>query len=526
VALEVTGRSTVREEVAAMSGALSPAVAEACAALRPQLQPDSAGKIGHVLTRLDGPLQVAVAGRIKSGKSTLVNALIGRRVAPTDVRECTRLVTRFQYGTVDRVEVVAVDGTRRTVPYDNDGLVPTDLGTEPDKIAYLDAFLTSATLRGLTVIDTPGLGSLDRASSRRTEVLLGAGGGAPVAVDEVAAEPGVDAGSRAAVAQAEAVLYVLTQSARADDAAALAVFGAYSVPQASGPINALGVLTKADQVVPAGSEDEWTAALWLAASQAAALRNKVWDVLPLVGIVAEHTGTGGFTEADADTLRQIAALSADQRELMFLAADLFVGPELAVPVAARARLLERLGLYGARRAVDLLAADPALTAGELRRRLADMSGFPAVRDMLESTFRRRADGIKANVALAALEVVAAQAAPADRLRIRDAIEDLTARPEAHLLRLLEVATLVSSGEVTLPPELDAELSRLVGDPEPAAQLGLPAGAPVDALRAAALDAAGRWRSFATFGSNPAQSRVAHVVHRGFFLLWQRLGGPA
>ena len=45
-------------------------------------------------------------GRLSSGKSTLVNALIGRRVARTDVAECTRLVTRFRYGTADRVEVV------------------------------------------------------------------------------------------------------------------------------------------------------------------------------------------------------------------------------------------------------------------------------------------------------------------------------------------------------------------------------------------------------------------------------------
>jgi len=509
-----------------MDGALSRVVAEACAALRPVLRPETAAKVGHVLTRLDGPLQVAVAGRIKSGKSTVVNTLIGRRVAPTDVRECTRLVTRFQYGTVDRVEVVQVDGTRQTLPYDQDGLVPAELGTEPDRIAYLDAYLTSATLHGMTVIDTPGLGSLDRASARRTEVLLGAGGGAPVPVAEVQpapGEPGLDAGSRAAIAQAEAVLYVFTQAARADDEDALAIFQAYSTPQASSPINALGLLNKADQVMPGpDAADEWTAAAALATGQAAALRHRVWNVLPLVGIVAEATETGHFTEADADTLRQLAALDQAERELLFLSTDLFVRPEVPVPVAARSRLLERLDLYGVRRAVELLHAEPGLTAGVLRRRLSDLSGFPLVRDLLESAFRRRADGIKANVALAALDVVAAQAPPADRARIRDAVEELTARPEAHLLPLLQAAALVTSGVVPLPDELAGELARLVGSAEPGEQLGRP-GAGTGALREAALEAAARWRSFATFGSTPAQSRIAHVVHRGFFLLWQRLG---
>lgn len=509
-----------------MGGLLGDAVGTACAELRPALRPTTAAQLDQVLTRLAGPLQLAVAGRIKSGKSTVVNALIGRRVAPTDVRECTRLVTRFQYGTVDRVEVVHTDGTRRTVPYDSDGLVPADLGADTDRVAYVDAYLTSAILRAVTVIDTPGLGSLDRASSRRTEVLLGAGGGAPVSADEVtprAGEPGLDAGSRAAIAQAEAVLYVLTQAARADDEQALAVFHAYSTPQASSPVNAVGVLTKADQV--GDGPDRWASARELAADQAAALRHRVWDVLPLVGLVAEATETGHFTESDAEALRQVAALDDARRELLFFSADLFVRSEAPVSVAARARLLERLDLFGIRRAVDELTAEPSLTTGELRRRLVDASGFPAVRDVVDSTFRRRADGIKAGVALAALEVVAAQAPPADGARIRDAVEDLMQRPEAHELRLLEAAGAVMAGTVPLPAEWTAEVTRLVGGADAAAQLGLP-GAPadVDALRAAALEAAGRWRSYATFGSTPAQSRVAHVVHRSYFLLWRSLGG--
>ena len=34
-------------------------------------------------TRLDEPLRVAIAGRIKAGKSTLLNALIGQELAAT-----------------------------------------------------------------------------------------------------------------------------------------------------------------------------------------------------------------------------------------------------------------------------------------------------------------------------------------------------------------------------------------------------------------------------------------------------------
>jgi hypothetical protein len=529
-AVHPAGPAAVPGERSPAGGPLGWLVAEMCAQLRPYLSPVSAARLDQVTWRLAGPLQLAVAGRIKSGKSTVVNALIGRRVAPTDVRECTRLVTRFQYGTVDRVEVVRTDGGRHTLPYDADGLVPADLGVEPDRIAYLDAYLTSALLASVTVIDTPGLASTDRASARRAEVLLGGPAGTGNASmrdaatgSPAAAGPQLDAGSQVAIAQAEAVLYVLTQTTRADDAEALAAFRAYSAsaPQASSPVNAVALLNKADQIA---APDPVSAARELAAAQARALRHRVSEVLPLAGLVAEATETGQFTESDAEVLRQLARLEPASRELLFYSADLFVRPEAPVPVGARARLLERLDLFGVRQAVDLLATDPGMATGELRRRLAAQSGFPALRELVDHAFRRRADGIKASVALAALDLLAARApVPADRTRIRDAVEELLQRPQAHQLRLLEAAALVSSGTVPLPADRVAELAALVTGETAADQLGAP-GASREALRGRALERAAAWRSFATFGATPAQSRVAHEVHRGYFLLWQWLAG--
>src|SRR5256885_16744552 len=87
-----------------VAGPLSAAVAHLCTRLQPQVSERTAAGFREVLRRLSAPLQVAVAGRIKSGKSTLVNALIGRRGAPTDVGEGTRVVTRIPYGIVDTGE--------------------------------------------------------------------------------------------------------------------------------------------------------------------------------------------------------------------------------------------------------------------------------------------------------------------------------------------------------------------------------------------------------------------------------------
>ena len=55
------------------------------------------------IRRLDEPLRVAIAGRVKAGKSTLLNALVGERLAATDAGECTRIVTWYRHGLGYRV---------------------------------------------------------------------------------------------------------------------------------------------------------------------------------------------------------------------------------------------------------------------------------------------------------------------------------------------------------------------------------------------------------------------------------------
>lgn len=507
-----------------LAGPLSMSVANLCKRLRTQVGPQTAAGFDEVMRRLAAPLQVAVAGRIKSGKSTLVNALIGRRVAPTDVGECTRLVTRFQYGTVDRVEVVMTDGTKQVLPFSADGTIPAELGLDIDKVSHIETYLTNAVLQRMTVIDTPGLGSLDAASVRRTEGLLGARREAEP--DSEPAEDELDDTSRSAVAGAEAVLYVVTQSVRADDQQALAAFTAATASREAGPVNAIAVLNKADTIaaesVQGADGDVWKAASILAEKQAGTLKPRVADVLPVIGLLAETSESGGFTSADAEALRKLAALDDEVLEMMLMSADIFTTWECDIPAGIRTRVLERLDLYGARRAVESIRAEPSITAGALRRTLLEASGLEAVRARLNTVFAARADGIKAAAALASITALAhASGDPAERGRVHDAIEVLLAKPEAHQLRLLEALTLVASGAVDMPADLTEEVLRVGSNANVAVQLGMPGSGRAE-LAEEALERAGWWRSFASFGATPAQSRVAHVVHRAYFLIWQQL----
>src|SRR5256885_16753934 len=103
-------------------------VAVLCREVGHRLGGPTQGQVFDVRRRLSEPLRVAIAGRLKSGKSTLVNALIGRRVAPPEGGECTRIVTQVRYGTGDRVDLVTRGGSPGSPPPDASGLVPQRLG--------------------------------------------------------------------------------------------------------------------------------------------------------------------------------------------------------------------------------------------------------------------------------------------------------------------------------------------------------------------------------------------------------------
>ena len=490
-----------------MTGPLSSRLATLCDEIVARVGSEAGGQVRHIGDRLHEPLRVAIAGRLKAGKSTLVNALIGRRVAPTAVGECTRVVTRFRYGPADRVDVVCRDGSRQSLPLDSDGMIPQRLGVPAARVAYVDVMLTSEKLQSLTVVDTPGLASTDTQVSMRAEEAVGTST-APFDAD-------IDADSAGEVAAAEAVVYVFTQAVRADDVRALEAFRAASARLASSPINALGVFGKIDTLV-GGAEDPWPVAGPLAGQQAALLARTVSEVIPVAGLLAETGESGRLTSADRDALRVLA--QADDLGVLLASVDLFRTRPAPVSPEQRERLLDLLDLYGIGYAIAQLVDDPGLSTGELVRRLVAASGFPRLRHTLDDVLTWRSDAIKAGWALARLEKLAGHTGGrGDREAIRDAVEQLLREPDYHRLRLLEAAQRVATGTVAMPVEWEQELTRLATSEDPRWILRLPE-AGVDELADAALEAANRWRVYAVAGAGPAQSRVAQVAHRGFYLL--------
>ncbi len=107
--------------------------------------------------------RVLVVGEAKRGKSTLVNALLGRALLPAGVTPVTALPTQIRYGSPHRLEVAYQDGRTTEAPFDELATLVTEEGNPHNRrgVAAVTAYLEEPLLAGgVELVDTPGVGSV------------------------------------------------------------------------------------------------------------------------------------------------------------------------------------------------------------------------------------------------------------------------------------------------------------------------------------------------------------------------------
>lgn len=451
----------------------------------------------RILRSLDEPLRVAIAGRLKAGKSTLLNALVGDELAPTDEGECTSIVTWYRDGPTYRVTLCPRDGEPRQVRFKKEGgAVEVDLGgTSPEDVDRLLVDWPSQALRTTTLIDTPGIGSILATGSARTIEFL-------TPEDERANE-------------ADAVLYLM-RHVHASDVRFLEAFHDDELAQAT-PINAIGILSRADEI-GAARLDALDSARRVAEHYRSdpRVRRLCFTVVPVAGLLAKSGAT--LREPEFQAFRSLAACPPDEIDALLLSVDRFTTSDSTsgIEPVEREVLLERYGIYGVRVAIDLVRSGTVANARQLAQHLVELSGLDDLRRLLAGCFASRRGVLKSRSALLGVDQLlrahGAALADADTLLA----EAERVRAGAHELSETRLLGALRTGAVELQGADVDDTERLLGaqGDRPATRLDLPEDAADDELRGRAVEALTRWRRQAESPrSSPADVDTARILVR-------------
>ena len=457
-------------------------------------RPDVHNELDRIGRRLNQPIRVALAGTLKAGKSTLVNALVGEDIAPTDATEATRIVTWFRHGPTPKVTANHRGGRRSNVPIardpDDRALTFSFAGLDPQDVVDLDVEWPAAELIDTTIIDTPGTSSLSRDVSKRTYRLL-------VPEDGV---PRVDA------------VVLLLRTLDAADIALLKQIGQL-VGGSAGALGVIGVASRADEI-GAGRVDAMMSAKDVAQRFTAEMDKTgiCQAVVPVSGLLALTART--LRQSEFVALEKLGGVDPTELTKAMLSADRFVREDSTLPVDAptRAALLDRFGMFGVRISIAVLRAgvsDSVALADELLER----SGLVALRDVIDQQFAQRSELLKAHTALLSLRQFVQHNPIYATPYILAEIDPLLA--DTHAFEELRLLSQLRSRPTTLNDDEMASLRRIIGGSgtDAASRLGLTPDEPYDGPRAA-FAAAQRWRRRADHPLNdPFTTRACRAAVR-------------
>ncbi|MFF0471012.1 GTP-binding protein [Micromonospora zamorensis] len=450
-----------------------------------QGNPRAVGQLRNQVARLEQPLRIAVAGPWRSGKSTVLNALMGEEVAP--VERADGVFTWYEDGPAPRATAYPAGQPPQelTVVKSATGL-RVDLGWDTGDVRDIVVQWPTRALRQVTLIDTPALpGDVEQGRMPLVERVL---------------------------RDSDAVLY-LTRDGRDSDLRMLEAGRDGAVGQAA-PINVIMVLSRADET-GGGRIDGLLSARQLARRhyrdpRVSAVSVNVVACSGMLGLAGRMLG-----ESDFAALATLASVPRAELDAHLISAERFLRGELPVRLETevRAALLDRFGIFGVRLAATLVRSgfdSRVKLSAELIRR----SGLTELRESVTRCFIDRRDTLKARSALAAVETLLRAEPTRGSDELVGAVEQILAG--AHEFRELRLLVALRNTRLGFDVELADEAQRLVGGNGVglAARLGVEHEATAQRLWEVAADAQWRWRDRAEDPLLPlAQRRGAQVVAR-------------
>ena len=346
-----------------------------------------AGKIDSLLEQGATPFTVAVMGQMRSGKSTLLNALMGADLAITGVNETTATVNCFKYSALPedcrRFRVLWKDAPEEFLAIDQIGAWIGD-SENAARTSRLEFYSESEFLKTANIIDTPGTRStISEHTSALSDFLH----------DESVRQRD----------KADAIIYVLLPVGKENDEKWLAEFEKSSRMPGATPFNSLAVVHKWEATLDV--EDPARAAAGKADKIRGMLAGQVSCVIAVsapLAILADRLQNDSafwasmFSLGRESNQEAIDLITMDERYFTSEAAGCSLTPLAREELRNRA-IAKYPGLpWPSFKTLIRTAASPEIrTPDELLAKIREMSGFPILRKELEDRYFARSRVIKA-----------------------------------------------------------------------------------------------------------------------------------
>jgi hypothetical protein len=337
----------------------------------------------RLVEALESRFTVAIIGQLKAGKSTLLNALIGHDLAPTNVTETTATINWFRYGTGEvsnRFRIHWHDGSTEDRPLDQ---VSEWVGEHQNAMQTraLDFFADSDFLKIANIVDTPGTRSVLENHEQATQGFL---------AEKLEAET-LHYGGRA-----DAIIYAINPVAREADQDLLRLIGERTRLPGASAYNSIAVMQKWEHLEP----DPLAEARKKCDRLRLQLQGQVAEVIPVSGLLARLA-----MQLPTDTWQQIATLATDSTpdavRYLLRADSYFIEEqkEASLDRAARMQLRQQFPWPALRFALKFAQARQINDGRILQQAILEASGIERLKSVLQSRFFALAGLIKASTVL-------------------------------------------------------------------------------------------------------------------------------